>query len=266
MLAVNQIRGVADGHGARFGDLCSLIRSARMNLNGARFQNELGADYGAVGAGDIDIVGALLDAVSGDDDDLGAGDIDIVGDGDDLIRSILSGDDDDMGAMVPRHVRAAMHGHARAHVKPHIAQAIRKAKIMRALRAVDPRAKMLRRADKYIHRRQNIGASTSVDVPIGGTFTITIQPQRPFKCMRWIVSSDVAFFFDITDVKVGQVSQFAASSVVPASSFTEQARDANVEWDTADIGNLIVISGTNVHTAPHPFRSNLIGVSLVPQF
>lgn len=239
-------------------------------------------DYGAVGAGDIDIVGALMDAITGGDDDaVGAGDIDIVGaleqaitgghplaaimghrrigagEGD-LIHDLLSGGDGD--DMLGAGVRRAMVRHPRVHA------AIRKAKAMELIRAIDPRAKMLRRADKYIHRLQTIGATTSVAVPAGGAFTITIQPQRPFKTKRWMVTSDIAFFFDVDDVKVGQVSQFAASSITPAASFTEQALGAAIDWDTADIGNLIVITGTNIDTVPHAFRSNLFGTSLVPQY
>jgi hypothetical protein len=231
-------------------------------------------DYGAVGAGDIDIVGALMDAITGDDghEYVGAGDIDIVGaleqaitgrarigagEGD-LIHDLLSGDGD--GDMLGAVVRRAMHR------SPAVQKAVRKANAMRVIRQIDPHAKMLRRADKYIHRLQTIGATTSVAVPAGGAFTITIQPQRPFKTKRWMVTSDIAFFFDVDDVKVGQVSQFAASSITPAASFTEQALGAAIDWDTADIGNLIVITGTNIDTVPHAFRSNLFGTSLVPQY
>lgn len=181
--------------------------------------------YGAIGAGDIDIVGA--------------GDLDIVGDED--LMSALSGDE--------------LTGN-QAQVAAQMAQ----------LRMIDPQAKVMRRASSFIRRRLTIGGTTSVDVPAGGTFALTVQPQRPFKTTRFVVSSDIAFYFDITDVKVGQVSQLAASSVTPASAFTEQALGSAVDWDTADIGNLIVITGTNVHSLPHPFRSALFGVAMLPQF
>lgn len=242
-----------------------------------------GYGHGSIGAGDIDIVGALQTIIGALSPAIGAGDIDIVGyhpryrmgagDEADLIHSILSGDDEAMLGAAAAAVRAGAHGmhpavHSalRAGVHPAHAKQMALAHAMHQLRGIDPNAKLLRHADKFLHRRQTIGATTSVDVPAGGDFQITIQPQRPFKTTRWIVSSDVAFFFNVTDVKVGQVSQFAASSVTPASAFTEQARDADVDWDTADIGNLIVITGTNIDTLGHPFRSNLFGTSLVPQF
>lgn len=128
------------------------------------------------------------------------------------------------------------------------------------------RTKQMRSPRNYLWRRQALGLTSAAPVAAGAAATIISRPQRDFKVKRLGVSSDVAFFFDITDQKVGQDSQNVASGVIPASMFTEDAVSMFQDWDTANVGNEITIFVTNIDVADHPFRAGAIGLVAQAQY
>lgn len=98
------------------------------------------------------------------------------------------------------------------------------------------------------------GASKRRKMPIGFTPTTIVangsgvipgNPQNLYRTERIIVPSDIAFDLGITDLKVGNQSQFAQSSEVPAVIFSEVAVSTGVEFDTAEVGNQISIAVRN---------------------
>lgn len=129
---------------------------------------------------------------------------------------------------------------------------------MRRARAVDPKAIMVRK-QKRTRRRRLIVPIPVTNIAAGGTAEVTIQPQRLFKTRRMIFPSAVADNFRLTDIKVGQQSQFAAAGDVPAGCFSEVTVDGYVDFDTADIGNLISFDVTNVGAAAADFQGVLLG-------
>jgi len=89
-------------------------------------------------------------------------------------------------------------------------------------------------------RRMPIGfAPTAIAAASSGT--IPGQPQNLFRTERLVIPSDIAFDLGITDLKVGNQSQFAQSNEVPAVLFSEVAINTGVEFDTAEVGNQISI-------------------------
>lgn len=89
-------------------------------------------------------------------------------------------------------------------------------------------------------RRMPIGfAPTTIAAASSGT--IPGQPQNLFRTERLVIPSDIAFDLGITDLKVGNQSQFAQSNEVPAVLFSEVAINTGVEFDTAEVGNQISI-------------------------
>jgi hypothetical protein len=87
-------------------------------------------------------------------------------------------------------------------------------------------------------RKMPIGfAPTSIAA--GSSGTIPGQPQNLFRTERLVIPSDIAFDLGVTDLKVGNQSQFAQSNEVPAVIFSEVAINTGVEFDTAEVGNQI---------------------------
>lgn len=108
-------------------------------------------------------------------------------------------------------------------------------------------------------RRYPLGfVPTTVDA--GDSATIPAAPQNLFRPERLVIPSDIAFDFGVSDVKVGNQSQFAQSVEVPAAVFTEVSIDTNVTFDTAEVGNQISILVRNKGTTDNlEFTAAAIG-------
>lgn len=128
------------------------------------------------------------------------------------------------------------------------------------------RQKMMRGPENFLWRRQALGLTSAAPIAAGDTGQIIAKPQRDFKVKRLLVSSDVAFFFDIADQKVGQNSQNVGTGVIPASAFTEDAVSVFQDWDTANVGNEIILFVENIDVADHVFRGAAIGLVAVAQY
>lgn len=137
------------------------------------------------------------------------------------------------------------------------------ARTMKMLRNIDPNAVALVKRRQQRRRRQILGLSSTVAIPAGGSLIVQAQPQRDFRVERIIIPSSIASAFQIDDAKVGQNSQFIAAGSLPGETFTEVAIDAYVHFDTANLGNLIFLSVTNISALPVIFRASLLGTSLV---
>lgn len=128
------------------------------------------------------------------------------------------------------------------------------------------RAKSVISPDHFLWRREFIGMTAAAATAPAGQTTIVVQPQRKFKTKRVVVVSQIAAFFQFIDLKVGQNSQAAAIGNTPCQAFVENAVSAYVDFDTADIGNLISMVVTNTDANPHTFQAVLFGIALRPQY
>jgi hypothetical protein len=120
--------------------------------------------------------------------------------------------------------------------------------------------------DSFMWRREFIGLTAAAATIAGGQSTVIVQPQRKFKTKRVVVISTIAAFFAFVDLKVGQNSQAAAVGNTPCQAFVENAVSCYVDFDTADIGNLITMIVVNNDAVPHLFTAALFGIALRPQY
>lgn len=107
-------------------------------------------------------------------------------------------------------------------------------------------------------RRYPLGfVPTSVGA--GATLNIPGAPQNLFRPERLVIPSDIAFDFGVTDIKVGNTSQFVQNVEVPAALFSEVAINTAVQFDSAEVGNQISISVRNKSAGAVEFTAGAIG-------
>lgn len=186
-----------------------------------------------------DIIGEFDD----DDDDIGSIGADLlIGEDDDLLDALVSGDGSS------EIIGAARRGNPKA-----------RAKVKAALRKIAARnsgAVVHRELDR--RRRYPLGF-TVTSVAAASAATIAAQPQALFRSERLVIPSDIAFDLGVSDVKVGNTSQFAQNAEVPAAIFSEVAIDTHVGFDTAEVGNQISVAVRNKTAAAVEFTAALIG-------
>ena len=95
-------------------------------------------------------------------------------------------------------------------------------------------------------------------IPAGQTRTITTRPQVRFKPKRLIIPSTDGVNFRVNSISVGRNSEFAASGGFGALVFSEQS-NVPLGLRTAQVGNDISISVTNISSADHTFSAMMIG-------
>ena len=119
-------------------------------------------------------------------------------------------------------------------------------------------AKMVTQRKPTSDRRYPLGfVPTSVGA--GATLNIPGAPQNLFRPERLVIPSDIAFDFGVTDIKVGNTSQFVQNVEVPAALFSEVAINTAVQFDTAAVGNQISISVRNKSAGAVEFTAGAIG-------
>lgn len=166
----------------------------------------------------------------------------LVGASDDLIEEIVSGlgnteivgeDDDDIGEIGA--VRKARSGGNKG-------LAVESARLRKA-------------------RRMAIGFGPTT-LAASATGDITTRPQVVFRPERLFIPSDIAFDIIVLDVKIGQRSQLVAAGALPGAMFSEVSVDVFTHWDTAEVGNDIVLSVQNVNAAlSRIFRGAMLGTT-----
>lgn len=107
-------------------------------------------------------------------------------------------------------------------------------------------------------RRYPLGVVPTTIVA-GDTEVIPTTPQNLFRPERLVVPSDISFDVGVTDVKVGNQSQFVETSEVPGTLFSEVAINTGVTFDTAEIGNQISLSVRNKSLSDVEFTAGFVG-------
>ncbi len=209
-----------------------------------------------------------------DEDDLGDETEELVGYGaiggeaDDMLRELtgVSGEEiigleEIIGAMPPTRARNL--------ALARLQQAKRNAQARRGGAPARPAAGSTVEVVQVKNRRHRLliaGVGPTAAIASLATLAVQIQPQRTFKPKLLSVPSSIALFFALDDVKVGQDSQFATSNQVPCECFSEVAVNAEIDWDTANIGNTITLLVVNIDTtAPtRIFRALIKGLAVKP--
>lgn len=98
-------------------------------------------------------------------------------------------------------------------------------------------------------------------VSAGATLQASAQPTLHVRVSRAIVPSYAAPGFSINDLRVGRASQLLSPNAIPATAIAENAVDAGIRADTANLGQLIAISATNKFAGALTFEAMVIGVA-----
>ena len=107
-------------------------------------------------------------------------------------------------------------------------------------------------------RRYPLGVALTV-LPPSGSIIVPTNPQNLFRAERFVVPSDIGFDTQVSDVKVGNQSQFTAGIEVPAAVFSEVAVDTGLSFDTAEVGNQITVAVRNTTAVQYDFKAAFIG-------
>lgn len=184
-----------------------------------------------------------------DDDDYGSIGMDpqFVGDDMSFLNSLVSGD---LDALISGDGTSEIIGAARGGNNAKKKAALAKL-AMRSAGAVIKRGLDRR-------RRYPLGVVPTT-ITSGNTSTIPTTPQNLFRPERLVIPSDIAFDIGVTDVKVGNQSQFVETSEVPGALFSEVAINTGVTFDTAEIGNQISVALRNKSLTDVEFTAGFVG-------
>lgn len=189
-----------------------------------------------------------FDIVGDDDDDYGSIGMEpqFVGDDMSFLNSLVSGE---LDALISGQGDSEIIG----------ATASTNAKKKAALRQLAMRsagAVVKRGLDR--RRRYPLGVVPTT-ITSGNTATIPTTPQNLFRPERLVIPSDISFDIGVTDVKVGNQSQFVETTEVPGALFSEVAINTGVTFDTAEIGNQISVALRNKSLSDVEFTAGFVG-------
>jgi hypothetical protein len=116
------------------------------------------------------------------------------------------------------------------------------------------------------HERNQFLGLGFTSVPEGGSCNISVQPGltffSTFRGERLVIPSTIAEHFEVTDIKVGKVSQMRSTQPVPATVFTEQTPylgRMGLALDVCSPSMFITISVENKSKRARSFCGALIG-------
>ena len=189
---------------------------------------------------------------------------DIVGDDDDddygsigLDPQFVGADDMNfLNSLVSGHLDALISGDGTSEIIGAAPKSAAKKKALKQLAMRSAGAVIKRGLDR--RRRYPLGVVPTT-ITSGDTETIPTTPQNLFRPERLVIPSDIAFDIGVTDVKVGNQSQFVETSEVPGSLFSEVAINTGVTFDTAEIGNQISVQIRNKSLSDVEFTAGFVG-------
>ena len=95
-----------------------------------------------------------------------------------------------------------------------------------------------------------------------GAIDVVSRPQIVFRGERLVIpSGTTASSFSLIDVKVGNRSQLANSTAVPAQTFTELSVGVRLALDTATVAMDIALVVENITSDNQTFQAALIGTA-----
>lgn len=111
-------------------------------------------------------------------------------------------------------------------------------------------------------RRMAIGFGPSALAASSAATDVSTLPQVVFRPERLFIPSDIAFDIVVVDVKIGNRSQLVAAGALPGAIFSEVSVDVFTHWDTAEVGNQIVLTVQNINSAQaRTFRAAMLGAA-----
>lgn len=105
----------------------------------------------------------------------------------------------------------------------------------------------------------NLSGGPTATIAAGATVQIVTPVQKVFRCNRFIIPSDVAGGYVINNIAVGVNPQFAATGSLPGRMFSEQSFGIKLHGDTAQVGQSITVSVTNITAGALTFVAGFQG-------
>lgn len=100
-----------------------------------------------------------------------------------------------------------------------------------------------------------------VVVVAGGEAVCSVRPQAPFQPRALYIPSTIASAFEVTDIRVGHISQFLAPGGITGTAFSH-GEGMQFQWDPCPVGCDIVICVRNLHVEPYIFSAVIRGVRI----
>jgi hypothetical protein len=94
-----------------------------------------------------------------------------------------------------------------------------------------------------------------------GAVDVVSRPQIVFRGERLVVPAVIGVNFSLIDVKVGNRSQLANSTALPAATFAENAVGVRLALDTATVAQDIALVVENISSDNATFMAALIGTA-----
>lgn len=105
--------------------------------------------------------------------------------------------------------------------------------------------------------------SSSGTIAAGTAATITARPQtKAYRPQRIVVANSIAGFFTISDIKVGNKSQFVQAGTIPAEAFVQGAFGVAMRMDTVQTAQDFVFQVNNIDAAARSFLCVVFGRSV----
>lgn len=106
--------------------------------------------------------------------------------------------------------------------------------------------------------------SSSGTIAAATAATITARPQtKAYRPQRIVVANSIAAFFTISDIKVGNQSQFVQAGTIPAEAFIQGAFGVAMRMDTVQTAQDFVFQVNNIDgAAAHSFLCVVFGRSV----
>lgn len=106
--------------------------------------------------------------------------------------------------------------------------------------------------------------SSSSTIAAATAATVTARPQiAAYRPERIVVANSIATSFTLSDIKVGNTSQFVQAGTIPAEAFIQGAFGVEMRMDTVQTAMDFVIQVNNVDaTSAHSFLCVVFGRSV----
>ena len=116
--------------------------------------------------------------------------------------------------------------------------------------------------NQLTNRRRKVLPGDALSLAAGASGTVTYETQELFRPERYIVQGSNAADFTISAIIVGTKNQFAAPGDCPAEIFRPDAVNCDIHFDSAAIGNKIVVTVKNISVATSIFKAAFLGTSV----
>jgi hypothetical protein len=127
--------------------------------------------------------------------------------------------------------------------------------------AMGRNAVILKERDATRSRRQYLPLGATVILSLASG-TVTARPQSiAFKPERLVIPATIAPDFTIDQILVGVMPQAVQTGSAPAEAFVANAVDTQLDCDTVQTSQDLVVTATNISGATRTFRGTFFGRS-----